>query len=134
MLIAIVSKVRTAQSYPTAANSSFSQTIRAAFHIYPELKLAGRNVISAELVGAALAYICSYLLSGYQWCTALVASLIVLLLILRGLAPWSSVANPFSWIPFSGFLAADREFGMLKFTELGASPKEEIIGFRRARP
>jgi hypothetical protein len=39
------------------------------------------------------------------------------LLILRGLAPyhWSSVANPFSWIPFCGFLAADREFGMLTF-------------------
>lgn len=91
--------------------------MRSAFHTYPELKLAGRSVISAELVSAVLAYISSYLQSGYQWRTALVASFIVLLLILRGLAPyrWSSVANPFSWISFSGFLAADREFGMLRF-------------------
>ena len=49
--------------------------------------------------------------------SVLSVGLIVSLLILRGLAPyhWSSVANPFSWIPFSGFLAADREFGMLTF-------------------
>jgi hypothetical protein len=41
----------------------------------------------------------------------------VSLRILRGFAPnhWSSIANPFSWIPFSGFLEADREFGMLIF-------------------
>jgi hypothetical protein len=46
-----------------------------------------------------------------------VAGLIVSLLILRGLAPyhWSSVANPFSWIPFSGFLETDREGGVLIF-------------------
>ena len=82
-----------------------------------KLFIAGRTVTWAELAGAVLAYICSYLLSGYQWRTALAAGLIVLLLLVRGLAPhhWSSVANPFSWIPFSGFLAADREFGMLTF-------------------
>ena len=36
---------------------------------------------------------------------------------LRGLAPyhWSNVANPFSWIPFSGLLEANREFSMLTF-------------------
>ena len=82
-----------------------------------KLFIAGRSVTWSELTGAVLAYLCSYLLSGYQWRTALAAGLIVLLLIVRGLAPyhWSSVANPFSWIPFSGFLAADREFGMLTF-------------------
>ena len=41
--------------------------------------------------------------------------LIVLLLILRGLVPyhWSSVANPFSWVPFRGSLAANRDSGLL---------------------
>jgi len=45
------------------------------------------------------------------------AVLLILVLILRGLAPyhWSSVANPFSWIPFSGFLEANREFSMPTF-------------------
>ena len=82
-----------------------------------KLLIAGRTVTWSELAGAVLAYICSYFLSGYQRRAALVAGLIASLLILRGLAPyhWSSVANPFSWIPFSGFLAADREFGMLTF-------------------
>jgi VanZ family protein len=82
-----------------------------------KLLIAGRTVTWSELAGAVLAYICSYFLSAYQRRTALVAGSIVSLLILRGLAPfhWSSVANPFSWIPFSGFLAADREFGMLTF-------------------
>jgi VanZ family protein len=83
------------------------------------LLIAGRTVTWSELVGAALAYICSYFLSGYQWRTALVAGLIVSLLILRGLAPyhWSTVSNPFSWIPFSGFLAADQELGLLTFLQ-----------------
>jgi VanZ family protein len=82
-----------------------------------KLLIAGRTVSWSELAGAVLAYICSYFLSGQPRRAALAAGLIVSLLILRGLAPyhWSSVANPFSWIPFSGFLAADREFGMLTF-------------------
>ena len=82
-----------------------------------KLLIAGRTVTWSELADAVLAYICMYFLSEYQRRAALVAGLIVSLLILRGLAPyhWSSVANPFSWIPFSGFLAADREFGMLTF-------------------
>jgi len=82
-----------------------------------KLVIAGRTVTWSELAGAVLAYICSYVVSGHQWRTALAAGLIVSLLILRGLAPYhlSGVANPFSWIPFSGFLAADREFGMLAF-------------------
>jgi VanZ family protein len=82
-----------------------------------KLLIAGRTVTWSELAGAVLAAICSYFLSEYQRRAALVGGLIVSLLILRGLAPyhWSSVANPFSWIPFSGFLAAHREFGMLIF-------------------
>lgn len=82
-----------------------------------KLLIAGRTFTWSELAGAGLAYICSYFLSGYPWRATVVAGLIVSLLILRGLAPyhWSSVANPFSWRPFSGFLAANREFGMLTF-------------------
>jgi VanZ family protein len=82
-----------------------------------KLIIVGRTFTWSELIGAGLAYISSYLLSGYPRRAVLVAGLIVLLLILRGLAPyhWSSVANSFSWIPFSGFLAADREFGILIF-------------------
>ncbi len=82
-----------------------------------KLLIAGRTFTWSELAGAGLAYICSYFLSGYPRRATLLAGLIVSLLILRGLAPyhWSSVANPFSWIPFSGFLAANWEFGMLTF-------------------
>ena len=82
-----------------------------------KLFIAGRTVTWSELAGAVLACICSHFLSGYQRRAALVGGLIVSLLILRGLAPyhWSSVANPFSWVPFSGFLAADPEFGLLTF-------------------
>jgi len=48
-----------------------------------------------------------------------VGGLIVSLLIVRGLAPYqcSRAVNPFSWIPFSGFLTAEREFGMLMFLQ-----------------
>jgi hypothetical protein len=82
-----------------------------------KLLIAGRTVTWSELAGAVLAYICSYFLSGSPQRVALVAGLIVSLLILRGLAPyhWSSIVNPFSWIPISGFLAADWEFGILIF-------------------
>jgi hypothetical protein len=82
-----------------------------------KLFIAGRIAAWSELPGAALACLCSCLLSGYQRCTALVASLIVLLQIRRGFAPyhWSRVANPYSWIPSSGFLAPNRELGMLTF-------------------
>jgi len=53
----------------------------------------------------------------YQKRTAVVGGLIVSLLILSGLFPyhWTSAANPFCWIPFRGFLEADREGGMLIF-------------------
>jgi len=84
-----------------------------------KLLIAGRTATWSELAGAVLAYICSYFLSEYQRRAALVAGSIVSLLILRGLAPyhWSTVSNPFSWIPFSGFLAADRELGLLTFLQ-----------------
>ena len=63
-----------------------------------------------------LACICWYFdLSGYPKRTAVVAGLIVSLLIVRGLAPyhWSRIANPFSWVPFGGFLRAPWDFGLL---------------------
>jgi hypothetical protein len=43
----------------------------------------------------------------------------VSLLIVRGLVPyqWSRAANPFSWIPFSGFLMAERGSDMLELLE-----------------
>ena len=81
------------------------------------LFIAGRTATWSELAGAILACICSYFLSAYRCRLALSAVLLILVLILRGLAPyhWSSVANPFSWIPFSGFLEANREFSMPTF-------------------
>lgn len=84
-----------------------------------KLLIAGRSITWSELAGAVSACICSYFLGRYPRRAALVAGLIVSLLILRGLAPyhWSSIANPFSWIPFRGFLEADREFGMLTFLQ-----------------
>jgi len=84
-----------------------------------KLFIVGRNFTWSELAGAGLAYVCSYFLSRYQRRTAVVGGLIVSLLIVRGLVPyhWSRAANPFSWIPFSGFLTAEREFGMLMFLQ-----------------
>jgi hypothetical protein len=79
--------------------------------------IVGRSFEWSELAAAFLACICSYFMSGYQSRAGLVAGLMVSLLILRGLAPyhWSSIANPFSRIPFGGFLAADPDFGLLVF-------------------
>jgi hypothetical protein len=56
-----------------------------------------------------------YFLRGYPKRRALVGGLIVSLLIVRGLAPyhWSNIANPFSWVPFGGFLRAQWDFGLL---------------------
>ena len=80
-----------------------------------KLLVAARIVTWSELAGAVLACICWYFLGGYPKRTAVVGGLIVSLLIVRGLVPyhWSSIANPFSWVPFRGFLAADRDFGLL---------------------
>ena len=89
--------------------------------IAPPVKLfiVDRTFTWSELAGAGLAYVCSYFLSRYQWRRAAVAGLIVSLLIVRGFVPyqWSRAANPFSWIPFSGFLKAERGFGMLVFLQ-----------------
>jgi len=84
-----------------------------------KLFITGRTFTLSELAGAVLACICSYFLGEHRWRVALVASLMVFMLILRGLAPyhWSSSANTFSWIPFSGFLDADPEFGTLTFLQ-----------------
>ena len=81
------------------------------------LFISGRTFSWSELAGATLACICFYFLSGHRWRLGLSAVFLIALLILRGLAPyhWTSVPNPFSWIPFSGFLEANRESGMLTF-------------------
>ena len=80
-----------------------------------QLLIAGRTVTWSELGGAILANVCWYFLSRYQKRTAVVGGLTVSLLILSALFPYhlSSAANPFSWIPFRGFLEAEREGGML---------------------
>ena len=79
-----------------------------------KLLVAGRNVTWSELAGVVLTCICWYFLSGYPKRTAVVGGLIVSLLIVRGLAPyhWSRSANPFSWVPFGGFLRAPWDFGV----------------------
>jgi VanZ family protein len=74
-----------------------------------KLLVAGRIVTCSEIAGAVLA--CRwYFLSGYPKRKAVVGGLIV-----RGLAPyhWSRIANPFSWVPFGGFLRTEWDFGLL---------------------
>ena len=80
-----------------------------------KLLVAGRIVTWSEIAGAVLACICWYFLTGYPKRPAVVGGLIVSLLIVRGLAPyhWSPIANPFSWVPFGGFLGAPWDFGLL---------------------
>ena len=84
-----------------------------------KLLVAGRIVTWSELAGAVLACICWYFLSGYSKRTTVVGGLIVSLLIVRGLVPyhWSRIANPFSWVPFGGFLRAEWDFGLLTFLQ-----------------
>ena len=80
-----------------------------------KLLVTGRTVSWSELAGAVIAYICWHFLTEYDNRTGVVAGLIVSLLILRGLVPyhWDNVANSFSWVPFRGSLAADRDSGLL---------------------
>ena len=84
-----------------------------------KLLVAGRIVTWSELAGAVLACICWYFLSGFRRRTAVVGGLIVSLLIVRGLVPyhWSRIANPFSWVPFGGFLRAEWDFGLLSLLQ-----------------
>ena len=80
-----------------------------------KLLVTGRTVSWSELAGAVIAYIGWRFLTEYDNRTGVVAGLIVSLLILRGLVPyhWDNVANSFSWVPFRGSLAADRDSGLL---------------------
>jgi VanZ family protein len=79
--------------------------------------IVGRTVTWSELTGALAACICAYFLLQYPWRASLLAGLMVLVMLLRGLAPyhWSSAAHPFAWMPFSLSLALDREVAMLVF-------------------
>jgi len=81
------------------------------------IMIVGRTVTWSELFGAISACICAYFLLPYSWRASLLAGLMVLVMLLRGLAPyyWSSPANPFAWMPFSLSLALDREVAMLVF-------------------
>lgn len=82
-----------------------------------KLFISGRTFNWSELAGAMLACLYSYRASASRWRLDLSAVLLILVLILRGLAlyHWSSNANPSSWVPFGGFLEANREFSMLTF-------------------
>lgn len=82
-----------------------------------KLLVVGRTASWSEIAGAMLACICWYFINGYQKGTAVLGALLVSLLVLRGLAPyhWSIIRNPFSWVPFGGFLAADQDFGLVTF-------------------
>jgi VanZ family protein len=79
--------------------------------------IVGRTVTWSELAGAISACICGYFLLQYPFRASLLAGLMVLVMLLRGLAPyhWSHVAHPFAWMPFSLSLALDREVAMLVF-------------------
>jgi VanZ family protein len=82
------------------------------------LILLGRTFSGSELAGALLAVVCwTFLASVAERHTGLIAILLVSVIVLRGMAPyhWSANANPFSWVPFSGFLEADHDFGVLSF-------------------
>jgi VanZ family protein len=84
--------------------------------------LVGRTVTWSEVGGAIAGCIGVYFLTKgdvaqYSGKVSLLAGLIVLVIVLRGLAPyhWSSVGQPFEWMPFNLTLALDREVAMLVF-------------------
>lgn len=79
-----------------------------------KLLIVGNTITWSELAGALFAYISWYLSRGFTGRTAGLSGLTLLMLIVRGLAPyhWTSVVNPFSWVPFSGLLAGEPFFGL----------------------
>jgi hypothetical protein len=82
-----------------------------------KILIVGNTLTSSELTGALLAYVCWSLSGGFNGRTAVLSGLAVMLLIVRGLAPyrWTSVANSFSWVPFGGLLAGNQYRGLLTF-------------------
>jgi hypothetical protein len=108
LLESVLGAVRTRRLFP------FALLILPA-----KMLVVSRTITWSELAGAATACIFYYFASEFRNRTAITSGLLLSLLILRGLVPyrWSGAVNPFSWIPFSGFLDSDREFGVLTFLQ-----------------
>ena len=76
-----------------------------------KILIVGRTTGCAELAGAALAYlIWRYGLQQSPRCAQILAVLFTALTIIRGLAPYqfTSVAMPFSWVPFAALFETER--------------------------
>lgn len=81
-----------------------------------QLLIVSRQPLAVQILGAS-AGVLLYLFWNKR--TRFAAACFVLLLIVRGLAPFHFAPNPipFSWLPFSGFLAMDWQPGMLILIE-----------------
>ena len=81
-----------------------------------QLIIVSRQPLGGQLVGAAVGTVLWLVWHRGAQATAV---LFVLLLVVRGLAPFHFEPNPipFSWLPFSGFLAMDWQAGMLILIE-----------------
>jgi VanZ family protein len=76
-----------------------------------KILIVGRTTGCAELAGAALAYlIWQYGLRRFPRRSQILPVLFTALIIIRGLAPYefTSVAMPFSWVPFAGLFETER--------------------------
>jgi VanZ family protein len=83
-----------------------------------EILIVFRQPVIAELAGATIGFVLFAVL-GRRLPAILPALLFLLLLMVRGFAPFHFQTNPtaFSWIPFGGFLAMDWRPGMVVLLE-----------------
>jgi VanZ family protein len=90
----------------------------AVLAIPAQILIVFRQPVFAELLGAAVGFTL-FVLWNKRIPPNLTAVSFLLLLIVRGLAPFHFEANPiaFSWLPFGGFLAMDWRPGMVVLLE-----------------
>jgi hypothetical protein len=83
-----------------------------------QILIVFRQPLWTELLGASAGF-AVFLVFGKRIPLSLTAATFLLLLVVRGLAPYHFAANPdaFSWLPFGGFLAMDWRPGMVLLLE-----------------
>lgn len=86
-----------------------------------QLFIVDRQPVLSDLVGAAVGLVIFLLAGASGKVRPVEAVLFLLVILLRGLAPFhpAAAATPFSWIPFGGFLGTEWQSGILILLEKG---------------
>jgi VanZ family protein len=93
----------------------------------------GRQPLPSMLLGALTGLAMFLIVTTPRW-AIVAAGCVIVVLLARGLAPfhWQAAANPFTWTPFGGVLAADWQNGMLFLIEKTYFFGIALWTFRRA--